>query len=224
MLKCIQVIIMLKILEILKAIGKLILSNVLVYFIFAIVFLMTNKTDISYLISYILATLIIIIINYKYLHIDLQNIKRDYKKILINVILFTVFFTILVNVSNFILYNVSGSLARKETANEQLVLSSPLIMFITVGIISPIFEELTLRYPYRNININRYIKLLITTILFVILHLTNINGIYDILYIIPYIFLNLEFAYSYFKSNNIYGSILVHILNNSIVIINLLLK
>lgn len=210
--------------EILKAIGKLILSNIFIYFIFAIVFLMTNKTDISYLISYIIATLVLIILNYKYLSIDFKNIKKDYKKVLINVILFTILFTILVNVSNYLLYNLSGSIADREMTNETLVLSSPLLMFITIGIISPIFEELTLRYPYRNININKYVKLLIMTICFVILHLTTINNIYDILYIIPYLLLNLEFGYSYFKSNNIYGSILIHILNNSIVIISLLLK
>ncbi len=209
--------------KILKAIGILILSNVFIYFIYAIVFLLTNKTDISYLISYIIATFTLIILNFKYLKIDFYNIKKDYKNIFVNVILFTILFTILVNLSNFILYNLSGHLADKEVSNEKLILSSPLIMFITVGIISPIFEELSLRYPYRNINISKYVKLFITTLLFAILHLTSIKDIYDVLYIIPYIFLNLEFAYSYFKSNNIFGSILVHILNNSIIILTLLL-
>lgn len=210
-------------LQILKAIGILILSNILVYFIFGITFLMTKKSDISYLISYIVATISLIIFNYKYLKIDFKNIKSDYKKVIINVLIFTIIFTILVNVSNYILFNLSGHLANKESLNEELVLSSPLLMFITIGIIAPIFEELSLRYPYRNISINKYIKLIITTILFVLLHLTSMKDIYDILYIISYIFLNLEFAYSYFKSNNIYGSIIVHLLNNSIIILILLL-
>lgn len=210
--------------EILKAIGKLILANIFLYFVFAIIFLMTNNTYFSYLISYIIATVILIIMNYKSLKIDLHNIKKDYKNILLNVILFTVLFTILVNISNFILYNLSGSIADKELANEQLVLESPLLMFITVGIIAPIFEEISLRYPYHNININKYIKLLMMTICFVILHLTTMDNIYDYLYIISYTLLNLEFGYSYFKSNNLIGSILIHILNNSIIIISLLLK
>ena len=73
--------------EILKSIGKLILANIFLYFVFAIVFLMTNNTYISYLISYIIATITIIIMNYKFLKIDLHNIKEDYKNILLKELL-----------------------------------------------------------------------------------------------------------------------------------------
>lgn len=212
-----------KIRQIIKAIMILIIANIGVSFLFAIVFTLTKQESVSYLISYTISCAILLIINHKKLMHDLKNVKKDYQGKIINIIIFTIILLMVMGLSNIILYKLSGNLANNEVAVRELFFSSPIIMAISIGFLAPIFEELVIRYPYRNIKIKPILKMLLYSSLFAILHLYNVNSIYDFLYIIPYFFLSLSFSYSFYKTNNIYGSILVHILNNSITLLLLLI-
>jgi hypothetical protein len=208
-----------KITSLIKAILTLIGYNILIMLIYGIVYMICKRVDISYLVAYIIMIIILFIVNHDNLIEDFVNIKNDYKNKIVNVILFTFIFAILVIISNKFLYNILGSIADTESTSRSLFLNYPVIMFITIGILAPIFEELTARYPYRNININKNIKLFIYSTIFALMHIKSID---NLIYIIPYMFLSLEFSYAYYKTNNIYGSIIVHMINNIISLLILL--
>lgn len=208
-----------KVRQIIKAILTLIIANIVLSFIFAIIFTVTNKESISYLLSYLISCVILFIINHKDLIKDFKAIKSDYHGKIINIIIFTFILICLMYLSNYILYSLSGRLATNEETARKLFYSSPILMGISIGIFGPIFEELVARYPYRDIKISSILKMILYSSLFAVLHISNVKDIYDFLYIIPYLFLSLAFSYSFYKTNNIYGSIFVHIINNSITLL-----
>lgn len=205
-----------KLKQVTLAIIFLIVSYIVLSFIFAIVFKLTKSEALSYLISYLIANIVLVLINHNKLMEDIKNFKNDYQKNIKSIILLTIVFIILMMVSNMILYELSGNLANNEETARQLFKSSPIIMFLSIGFFGPIFEELVSRYPYRDIKINKNIKLIIYSSIFAMLHISSISNIYDILFIIPYLFLSLAFSFSFYKTNNILGSMIVHILNNSL--------
>lgn len=91
---------------------------------------------------------------------------------------------------------------------------SLLIVFISTGIIGPIYEEILFRYLlYNKIKKFNSIKksLLITTIIFAIIHLNPIKIVYAFI-------LGLILNIFYEKDKNILSPILLHISANSIVI------
>ena len=63
------------------------------------------------------------------------------------------------------------------------------------------------------------IYILLSALIFGYLHVTNSNSLYDFLYIIPYGALGAAFAYINVKTDNVYSSILVHFVHNSILTI-----
>lgn len=208
-----------KVKQIIKAILTLIIANIVLSFIFAIIFTMTEKKSISYLLSYLISCIILFLINRQKLVKDFKTLKNDYHGKIINIITFTFIFIILMLISNYILYILSNNLASNEIEARKLFFSSPILMGLSIGFLAPIFEELVSRYPYRDIKVNPKLKMIFYSTLFAVLHISNINNIFDFLYIIPYLFLSLAFSYSFYKTNNIYGSILVHIINNSVTLL-----
>ena len=89
-------------------------------------------------------------------------------------------------------------------------------------IIFPVLETLMFFYPYHNIK-NRKLAFIVYTIVFAILHMITVSSLGDLLYIIPYTLLSFAITYGYYKSNNICYPIIVHILNNVIALINILI-
>ena len=99
-----------------------------------------------------------------------------------------------------------------EILIRSLIHVNPLYYLLIFGIISPISEELTFRYGFNNIK-NKYLYIIVTSILYAIMHLSNFS---EILYVIPYFILGLTFAYTYKKTNSLIYPISIHIIHNLI--------
>ncbi|MCI8794682.1 MAG: CPBP family intramembrane metalloprotease [Bacilli bacterium] len=183
-------------------------------FTVAVVFTLTNKEHLSYAFGYLLA-LIIIIFKFRVTLIkDAKSFKEDIKGNVKNLVLFYIIFLLLMYCSNIILNMIVGNLATNESSIRSTFFEAPFLMTLTFGIIGPILEELIFRYPYRDIKTNKYLKFFISTFIFAFMHIIMDLSFPAVLYLIPYFFISLCVSYPFFKTGNIYTSMIAHITNN----------
>ena len=95
----------------------------------------------------------------------------------------------------------------------------PLYTIITSTILAPILEESVFRLAIRKIIKNDYIFIIMSGLLFGILHVSGADSIGQLLYIIPYSIPGAIFAYTLVKSNNICVPISLHFIHNTILMI-----
>lgn len=198
------------------AIGTSILLQLLLGFIFALVYSFTKSNISSYFFGYLFTLILIIIIFRKKLINDLKSFKQDIKGNTKKIIIAFIILTLFVYISNIILYLLFGTIADNEEILRNDISKNILLMFFPICIFGPIIEEITFRYPYKDIKTNKTIAFITYTTIFALLHLSVANNLIGLLYIIPYWLLSASFSYSFYKTNNIYTSIIFHTLNNII--------
>ncbi len=188
--------------------------TILTSFVLAIAYKITRYWSLAYILCYI----IMIILLGKYFKEDLidnfHTFKEDIKKQWLNVLIFTIIFTSLLYLSNYLIAKYVGDLATNEIMSRNQLKTSPLLMSISMGFLGPIVEEIIYRLPYKNVNKHKLLNFFIYTFIFALAHIAITNGIQELLYLIPYTFLSLSIGYGFYKTDNIYVSIIVHILNN----------
>ena len=115
---------------------------------------------------------------------------------------------------------INGAVAGNEEAVRDLIGKVPLYMIFSVSIYAPLTEELIFRKSVRDIISNKYIYVFISGFLFGLAHVIgNLNTALDLLYLIPYSSLGITFAYTYYKTKNIFSTIMIHCMHNSVAII-----
>ena len=85
------------------------------------------------------------------------------------------------------------------------------VEFITTCIFAPIFEEIIFRFGiYKKVNkkLNLVLSILITSVIFAIIHLYNFDGI------IILIGISSVWNYSFYKTDNLIYAILLHFFHN----------
>lgn len=204
------------------SIGISILFTLLQGFIYAVFYSISPLDGLCYFISYILTILIIVLKFKDNLKEDLKNIKQDLKGNILKLLLIHFALIISMYIVNFILYSIIGNVSSNEQGIRSSLFSSPILISISLCILGPITEELTFRYPYKNIKTNRKIAFVVYTLIFASMHIVVSSSLLNLLYIIPYTLLSLSFGYSFYKTNNIIPAIFFHILNNTFTIIILL--
>ena len=119
-------------------------------------------------------------------------------------------------------YSISGNISTAE--NEELIretlAKAPVYTFISAAFFAPILEELTFRKSLRNIFSNKIIFIVISSFIFGGLHVftNNVTPI-DLLYLIPYCAPGVAFAYILVKTDNIFNTISLHMIHNTILMI-----
>lgn len=119
-------------------------------------------------------------------------------------------------VSNLIinLFIHQASAGNEETV-QALIKSSSILSIITVGVIAPIIEELTFRKSFRDIFKKKVPFILISSLVFGGLHVVlSLTSAWDLFYLIPYCSLGAAFGYMYYKTDNIYTPIVMHMFHN----------
>ena len=117
-------------------------------------------------------------------------------------------------------------IAVNEQGVREIIKSIPFISFFSICIFAPISEELIFRKAFKDCFKGKWLFILMSGFVFGLLHVIgSFNSLYDLLYIIPYSSLGISFAYIYYKTDNIFSSIFVHCMHNTIlVILNILLS
>lgn len=121
----------------------------------------------------------------------------------------------------------SGASANNEEAVRSLIDVAPLYMIFSVSIYAPFVEELIFRHSikdcfmgYRNNNFTKYLYIFISGFIFALMHILGQTTSYlDYFYIIPYMSLGIAFSSLYSKTDNIFSSISMHALHNTVTII-----
>ena len=150
----------------------------------------------------------------------IENLKRFKNKVLDylpNIITpyFMGFMVMLIS-NMFIIYILGlGQSANEQQLNE-LSEMYPVYVFAASCFIGPFIEEIIFRFCLRKIIRNDKLFIILSGVIFGLLHvLFNMNGILDLLFVIPYGSLGCAFAYMYVKTDNIWTTISVHTLHNT---------
>ena len=145
---------------------------------------------------------------------SIKNIKKDSKKDIKQIIFITILLLVLEFISNYIIIKIVG---HNPNNNNNLIKvlnkGNKILMIFNLLITGPIGESFLFIYPFNDVK-NKKLAYIIYSILFAIAHMTSSNNLIDLLFIIPYMFMSFAFGYSFYKTNNIFMSIIVHSLNN----------
>ena len=109
-----------------------------------------------------------------------------------------------------------------EAANELKHSGIPTLIYF--AIVGTIVEECCFRLPYTMVdNNNKLVTYIFYSIVFASIHLLMTTSLLSLLYIIPYLLLSFGIGYGFYKTDNILMSTIVHIINNCIGIMLILL-
>lgn len=190
---------------------------------------LSNSMKIAYEFSCNLGFMIVIFMLYQDSIIDnlkkyLKEFKKNFK---LSFSYYIVGFIIMIISNNIISIFFSEATANNEQAVRSLIDLYPLYMLFSVSIYAPFVEELIFRKSIKDCvlafgdnKITKYLYIMISGLIFSSLHvLSTVSSFLDYLYIISYLALGISFAALYYKTDNIFTTITMHSLHNTIAIL-----
>lgn len=186
-----------------KSFGLLLLDSFLTLFISSIF----PNDALAYLLANIILCIFFIFIYHKRIIHDFKNIKLSNLKTLI----ISFIFIILAIIIHTLLVNILKSDALNETTTRELIKLYPSLFIPNVILFGSFKEEIIYRLQYNKSLSN----IVISTLFFTIIHV-SFNSINELFFFIPYLLISISFSITYFKTDNIILSTLIHILNNFI--------
>ena len=116
-------------------------------------------------------------------------------------------------------------LSQNAPLNEQIIRTNikkaPIYMIFTCSFVAPILEEMTFRQSLYGLIKNKWIFIISSGAIFGLLHVIgSYNNILNLLYIIPYGVMGSCFAFLLSKTNNITLPIIIHMIHNTILVMN----
>ena len=115
------------------------------------------------------------------------------------------------------------NISNNEESLRLLLKNNIIIYSILLCIITPFLEEVVFRIEFKNIIKNKYIYIIITSLLFSLIHNISDTKLIELLYLIPYFILSCSLSLIYYKNNNIIYNTILHSLNNIITFIVVLI-
>ncbi len=159
--------------------------------------------------------------NFKdYFHNFKDNFEESFKYYfigLIGMIVSNILIVLLVKEAN----------ANNENTVRELITKAPIYMIFSVSIYAPFIEEIIFRKSIKDMilsikdnKITKYIFIISSGLIFALMHIIgSATSIYDYFYIIPYASLGIAFASLYYKKDNIFYTIMIHSMHNTLAII-----
>lgn len=182
-----------------------------------------KPSNITFTIINILTMLILIItlikINNLNIRETIKDFKTNYKKYLILILKTLAIGLVFIIISNLIITKFND-LPQNELIIREELKKYPFYYTLNIIIFSPIIEEILFRYNLTIIK-NKYIYIIVSTLLFAILHIQKIPQ--DLIHLISYTLMSLTFLYPFYKTKNILSSIITHSVYNLITLITIIL-
>ena len=195
-----------------------------VYFSIIGLKLLENASSLIHLffevIKYSVIITILIFLNKIDLKKEIKDFKLNYKKYFKILMSIWIIGFILMIISNYFITKTS-SLPSNELSVRTYMNTKFVESIITMVITAPILEEITFRYSFSKIK-NKYLYLIISTLLFAMIHINPENAS-ELPFLIPYSFLGLSFSLIFYKTKNIFASITAHAIHNYTIIMLLLI-
>ena len=207
-----------------KGIGIVLLHFVLLL-LFQIPFILfTNNNYLLILVPYFLTLLVFVMLYRKNLIKDFQDLKKNFKKIITTSLKYWLIGFAIMYISAIIISKLPIDDVINQAQNTDLFKTYPIIEVLIACIIAPITEEIVFRLSFRKFTKNKWLFAFTTGIIFALIHiLSSLKNPIMLIYLIPYGSLGVTFGLAYFKTDNIYGTIFVHALHNTISILELLM-
>lgn len=145
-----------------------------------------------------------------------ENPTKNLKK---NLITWIIGFILMMIANYLIIIIIPEQTITNEVLVREMYDKYLLASFISFIIIAPIVEEIVFRLSFNNIS-NKYLYLISSSLVFSLLHaLGSFSNLISIIYILPYLVLGISFGIIYYRSENIFASIIIHLLHNLVVLI-----
>ena len=203
--------------------------NILLYLLFPGIFISVfhNIMNSNFMYSlftilpYMILSIYYIIIYKKDFMNYLKNFKLKYIKWIL--IIWIIGFILMI-LSNYIINykilpnNISGN----EELNRTLLFNHKFTYTLLLSIIIPFLEEISFRLEFKKNIKNKYVFLILTSLLFASMHLFTTTKVIELIYVIPYVILGFTFSFIYYKTDNIFSSIIAHMIHNTLIVIMLL--
>lgn len=219
-----------KILMIFKSIGMMLLLILFSTIFFSILNINPNNiSDKMYVVYLTTSELILTVIYFAIYRKTLVNDFKEFKKDINGNLEFAfrywaAGFAIMVVSNLFITVILGKTIAGNEETVRNYIGTAPILMAISTVIFAPINEELTFRKSIRDAINNKWAYVLLSGIIFGGLHVISyVSSPLDLVYLIPYCSLGISFALLYYRTNNIFSSISMHMMHNLLSIIVYLL-
>jgi len=201
------------------------LKNLLIYLFFPVIFIMFFTNDINselYMVLLFLSYILLCIYFYfiykdEFLN-DFKTFRKEYFKSILKYFLIGFVLSTLSNI--FINYFIiPNGISNNELSNIEFLLKNKFIYSIMLCFLIPFIEEIVFRLELKKRYKNKYTFIIISSIIFSLLHLLSNTKFIELIYFIPYFILGYTFSSIYYKTDNIYSSILVHIFHNTVIVI-----
>lgn len=177
--------------------------------------------------------LFLIISYHSFIKKDFNDFKKNLNKNITYIIkIFVIFMVVkyLISVLATLLmmalgYDVSSVTSQNQKLIEEYVKSSPVLMVISTAFLAPFYEEILFRMGIKKVISNKYLFVIISGLLFGLLHVFPLDGIplgLGILQSVVYVTMGIFLAYSYQKTDNIFISIGLHFLNNFLSVLTMI--
>ena len=165
---------------------------------------------------YLIVLFIFILINKDDLKVMLKDFKQHYRKYLKTGLIYWLFGFALMLITNYVINFIvfKGGIAPNEELVRNDLTKYLFAYFIINSFLAPFLEELVFRLNFKTIK-NKYLYLFITSFIFALMHI--LGDIKNFIYVVPYLVLGLTFGLCYYKTQNIYTSVIIHILHNTLV-------
>lgn len=182
--------------------------------------------NLSYLAIYVLTLLVILLIIHKDLYKQWRDFLKNPKQILNKGFTYWVYGMIVMIISNLIVSSIIGNIAVNEQMTRETLIATPLYAIPTIIFIGPFLEEIVFRYGFRKSFTKKIPYALFCALIFAGMHIISaidtwtLEGILahanELLFLVPYGSLGFFFAKSYYETENIFSSIIPHMLHNTI--------
>ena len=197
-----------------------------IYIVASFIYLAVNSYFKDTVISYSISTAVTILILYSIfrnkIKKDIINFKDDFKNNLPHIIVIPAILIGLEIIASLILSKL-GIYSSNQLTGEDIIKNSNFLIIFYTAILAPIFEEMVFRLPYHYSSSNKILTYIVYSVVFALTHIMTVDNLLSLIYIIPYLLLSFGIGYNFYKTDNIFMSTLVHIINNSIAVMLILL-
>ena len=190
--------------------------------IFRVDFDLLNRPILIFILfMYELIPLLVLIIIYKD---DLKNKFKSFKDNFVDnmdkYIRLWLLAIVLMSICDILIGLFTGSeISNNEQAIRNIANVLPIYMIFSSAICAPIVEEIAYRKIIRDIFSNKYLSIIMSGLLFGLAHvLGTYTELKDLLYIFSYGVFGAIFMYIYIDSDNIWNTIFLHFLHNTILL------
>ncbi|MBR3117294.1 MAG: CPBP family intramembrane metalloprotease [Bacilli bacterium] len=148
---------------------------------------------------------------------DYKDFKKNYKTYLKKYVYYYMIGVILMALSNVIIQQITNiKISGNEESIHELIKIVPFYMFFQSIIYAPFVEEIIFRKTIRNVISNDKLFIILSGVIFGVIHISDYSNFGQVLMGIPYIIMGIDFAYIYHKTGNIFTTMSFHFIHNLI--------